>query len=208
MNILEIYKYIVMNLIIFLLIYIILYGLSEVLYKHYWKQELIRKIAHISTGIITFYSLRYLKNTDYIYLCLIFFIIFIINRRFCLLSFLKQKWRWNGDVYYIFWLAIALSFINSNILITQIGILTLALADGICPIWNKVIPKKLYLYKTIGSFVIFYIISATILFSFYWLNYRIFIIALVVSLWELLSTKWLDNITIPILVALSIILVW
>jgi len=192
-----------MNIIIillFFLVYNFLYWILDFYYKkNKWqKEEIFRKIAHIWTGLITFFSLNYLNLFDYWIIFTLFLIEFIFIRKYDLVKFMTSNKRWYWDIYFILWQAILIWFMNYNILITKIWLIILTLADWLAPFWKKIFDKKLYKEKTFWWSIVFFLITFLFLLFYLWFNYKILIIALILTIVELLSYKWLDNILLPI----------
>lgn len=188
-----------MNLLTFFLLYNSLYLFLDFLYKNSKKnkKELFRKIAHIWTWIITFISLNFLNIKDYIILIPIFIIWFLFIRKFNIIEFVTDKKRGYWDIYFIIWQAILIVFMNYNIIITKIWLLILTLSDWLAPFWKKIYKKKLYNKKTFWWTFLFFLVSILILFNFYWFSFKIIIFSFLLTLVELFSFKWLDNIFLP-----------
>jgi len=193
-----------MNIIVLFFIYNLLYLILDIFYKKYKKEELFRKIAHIWTGLITFFSLNYLVLYDYWILVILFLIEFIFIRKYDLVKFMTSNKRWYWDIYFILWQAILIWFMNYNIIFTQIWLLILTLSDWLAPFWKKFFNKKLYKEKTIWGSLVFFTISLLILFIYWWLNLQIFLIALFLTIIELISFKWWDNLLLPIFTILAL----
>ena len=187
-----------MNTIIFFIIYNLLYSILDIFYKKYKKEELFRKIAHIWTWIITFISLDYLSLADYSVLVILFLIEFIFIRKYDLVKFMTSNKRWYWDLFFIIWQWVLIWFSSYNIVITKAWLLLLTLADWLAPFWKNIYNKKLYREKTFGGSIIFFLISLLILSFYFSLSIKIFLIALFLTIIELISFKWLDNVLIPI----------
>ena len=194
-----------MNILILFLVYNLLYWILDFFYKKgkTKKEELFRKIAHIWTWIITFVSLEYLILVDYGILVVLFLIEFIFIRKYDLVKFITTNKRWNWDIYFILGQAILILFINYNILFTKIWLLILTLADWLAPFWKdifdiKILKKKIYKQKTFWWSLIFYLISLVILFFYLGFSLKLFLIALFLTIIELISFKWLDNVLLPV----------
>lgn len=189
-----------MNIIIFFIIYNVLYLILDFFYKkNKWNQneELFRKIAHIWTWIITFISLSYLSFVDYGILVILFLVEFIFIRKYDLVKFMTSNKRWYWDIYFIIWQAILIWFMNYSIIFTKIWLLILTLADWLAPFWKNIFNKKIYKEKTIWGTFIFYLISLFILIFYFWFSFQILLIPLFITIIELISFKWLDNLLIP-----------
>lgn len=188
-----------MNLLTFFLLYNSLYLFLDFLYKNSKKnkKELFRKIAHIWTWIITFISLNFLNLKDYIILIPIFIIWFLFIRKFNIIEFVTDKKRGYWDIYFIIWQAILIVFMNYNITITKIWLLILTLSDWLAPFWKKIYKKNLYNKKTFWWSFLFFLVSILIFFTFYWFSFKIIIFSFLLTLVELFSFKWLDNIFLP-----------
>ncbi len=195
-------------ILIFFLVYNFLYWFLDFYYKKYKKEEFFRKIAHIWTGLITFFSLNYLNLFDYWILFILFLIEFIFIRKYDLAKFITSNRRWYWDIYFIIWQTILIWFMNYNIFFTKIWLLILTLSDWLAPFWKNIFSKKIYKEKTIWGSFIFYLISLLILFFYFWFNLQIFLIALLITIIELISFKWLDNLLIPIFTIIALYFLW
>ena len=197
-----------MNIIVFFIIYNFLYIILDIFYKKYKKEELFRKIAHIWTWLITFFSISYLDLADYLLIVILFLIEFVFIRKYKLVRFLTTNKRWYWDIYFILWQGILIWFMNYNIIFTQIWLLILTLSDWLAPFWKKFFNKKLYKEKTVWGSSIFFIITLSILSFYSWLSLQIFWIALALTIIELISFKWLDNLLIPIFTIIALYFLW
>lgn len=187
-----------MNFIIFFLIYNLFYFLLDFFYKKFGREELFRKIAHIWTWLITFFSLDFLILVDYLFLTIFFLIEFIFIKKFKLLDFISSNKRWNWDIFFILGQSILIIFPLQSLVITKLWLLILTFSDWLTPFWKLLFRKKIYREKTIWGSIIFFLISLFIISFYFKLSLVLIFIIFLITLVELFSIKWLDNIFIPI----------
>jgi len=187
-----------MNLIIFFIIYNWLYWILDLFSTKTKNKEFLRKIAHIWTWLITYFSLDYLQINDYWILLIVFIIEFILLRKFQLCKFLTSNKRWFWDLYFIVWQTVLVWVSIYDIDITKSWLLILTLADWFAPFGKNIFDKKIFRQKTIWWSWLFYIITLIILLFFYWFTIKILIISLIISFIELVCSKWTDNLIVPI----------
>ena len=197
-----------MSLITWILIYNALYIICECGYRFFGMQELWRKIAHIGTGLITFVSTYFLAFHEYSILFGFFFVSFLIIRRYHILRVFDGKWRWFGDLYFIFGQLIAIFFLEYDRNITEIWLLILTLADGLAPFGRRIWDKKIIFGKTYGWSLLFSLITLLILWYYFWFSLIIIPTLLFAVSAELLWYRGTDNILIPIFVCLSLFFLW
>lgn len=195
-----------MIVLVFLTAYNILYIGCEILFRIFWKKEFFRKIAHIGTGTITLLSTQFLDIVQYIALFIIFIISFLLTRRFQLFLFLEEKWRWYWDIYFIIWQLICIIFLQYDRNIALSWLLILTFADWLAPIGRYIISKKLYWNKTWWWSILFFILSSVMLYSLFWWGLIIPIVALLWTIAELIGKRGSDNVTIPVIITLSLTL--
>ena len=118
--------------------------------------------------------------------------------KYNLVKFMTSNKRWYWDLFFIIWQWVLIWFSSYNIVITKAWLLLLTLADWLAPFWKNIYNKKLYREKTFGGSIIFFLISLLILSFYFSLSIKIFLIALFLTIIELISFKWLDNVLIPI----------
>lgn len=193
-----------MIVLVFLIAYNILYIGCEILFRILWKKEFFRKIAHIGTGTITLLSTQFLDIFQYIFLFIIFIVSFFLIRRYRIFRFLEEKWRWYWDIYFIIWQLICIIFLKYDRNITLSWLLILTFADGLAPIGRYIFSKRLYWNKTWWWSILFFILSNVILYFLFWWGPLIPIVAFFWTIAELIGKKGSDNITIPIIITLSL----
>ncbi len=133
-----------MKLIIVIAIFITLFGLVEMLQRRAKVEHaLTRKIAHISSGLITFFLPNFLNAQQIIVLAIIFTVLLGISKYFGLLSSIhKINRRTLGEVYFPLGVGIsAFFFLPNDILAFQFGILVLAFADALAGIIGDTLEK-------------------------------------------------------------------
>ncbi len=195
-----------MIVLVFLAAYNILYIGCEILFRAFQNKELFRKIAHIGTGTITFFSTQFLGIYQYIFLFTIFIISFFLIWRFHIFRFIEEKGRWYWDIYFIIWQFICIIFLEYNRDIALSGLLILTFADGLAPIGKYIFSRKLYHDKTWWWSILFFVISSGALYHLFWWSMMIPIVAILWTIAELVGKKGSDNITIPIIITLSLTL--
>ncbi|GAL87365.1 phosphatidate cytidylyltransferase [Sporocytophaga myxococcoides] len=199
-----------------------IFALSEILY-HFLKvrTEYTRKFVHISTGIVTLlFPVMLGSHWLVLMLCFSFGVLLIISLR---LNFLPSvnaiKRKSVGSIAYpvaVYGSYLIYEYFNQNIYY-YLPILILAVCDPIAALTGKRWPLGQYKageeYKTImgSSMFCFSAIIVTItVFSVlnFELNYiYLFTIAIVAAIAEGLSQKGFDNITIPLSVICSMIII-
>jgi dolichol kinase len=140
-------------------------------------REFWRKIAHIGTGSITFFSLGYLEIPDYLVLFAVFIVSFFIIRKYRLFKFLEGEGRGYGDLYFIAGQLVAVLFLRHDIVIAQVGLLVLTFADGLAPLGKFLWDKKTLHGKTYGGSLVFFVTSFAVAFAFYGWDWRILLVS-------------------------------
>lgn len=192
---------------LFFLAYNLLYLFSEYILRTFKKREWARKLAHIGTWIITLYSTNFLDIRQYIVLFIVFIIAFLLLRKFRLFELIHEEGRGYGDIYFIFWQFVALIFLEYDRNITLAILLILTLADGLAPFGAVISDKKLHGMKTYAGSLIFYAITLIILVTLYSWHPILLFIALLITFGELISKKWTDNIIVPLITLLCLLLI-
>lgn len=195
-----------MTLLTFFALYNALYILCEIFFRKFGMKEFFRKCAHIGTGIITFISFQYLERIEYIFLFIGFIISFFLIRKFRIFRFLDEKGRGYGDIYFIMGQLICILFREYDIRIAQSWLLILTFADGLAPFGKYLWKKNIFTSKTLGGSIIFFVISSIILIGLYGPKLSLFIIAFLWTLSEWFGKKGSDNLIIPIIICLSLLI--
>lgn len=188
-----------------MLAYNALYLISEFILRVFQKREFARKLAHIGTWIITIYSTEYLELSEYIILFLIFIVAFILLRRFKIFELILEEGRGYGDIYFILWQFLAILFLDYDRNITLATLLILTLADGLAPLGSVISKKKLHGMKTYAGSLIFYSTTLIILVGLYSWHPHFLFVAFLITCVELFSKKGTDNVLVPIVTILSLL---
>ena len=194
----------------YLYIFLVL-GVASLLYKK-GNGGVTRKIIHIGVSFYYVFFYKYFGTSIHIIIVPITFI--ILNYISYKKNILKSMEEENspGTVYYAVSstiLAIVTFFYPKFYPYFGIGLFTMALGDGFAPIIGKSIKsKKIYGDKTLAGTLTVIIISIIVLVVFdkiFGINYKIYEI-IVISIWsgllEVLSKKGLDNLSLPLGIAL------
>ena len=197
----------ILNTIILALSFLLLFGIAEILYhKFKVKAEITRKFVHVVTGLLTLLFPLMLSNRWMVlFLCASFAIILIASLRFNLLKSINAIDRESvGSICYpvsVFACYLAFEYAGNDYRYYYLPILVLALCDPLAALAGKKWPLGKFKigsgHKTIvGSSV--FLLSAFVLALL--LQQAIFtaaIIAIASMITEALSSRGLDNLTIP-----------
>jgi dolichol kinase len=189
--------------------FLALFGVAEWLYHvGKVKVELTRKLVHLGTGVLTLLFPILLKNHWLVLLlCASFALILIISLRFKLLPSINAIDRVSyGSLLYplaVYTCYLAYFFKEQQLLLFYLPVLTLAICDPLAALFGKRFPYGKYkigvAHKTIVG-------SSAFLCSSLVLNiclcgqaslFFIVFIAFLATLIEALSSKGIDNLTIP-----------
>ena len=193
-------------------IFLILLVTNILLTKFNVSQEITRKLVHIFVGFSWFIMAKYFKTSIHLLIPpLTFIFINYISLKKNLIKPISKQDNF-GTVYYAisFTLLAFFSICNPKFLpYYGLGVITMCLADGLAPLISKSCVHKIgKSYKTYGSQFVVLIITFLIAVFFYWhynLEFNLIsylIISLSSSILEFIGTKGLDNITLPIGIAL------
>lgn len=199
---------IIKGYLIMLAIVILVFVLSEFIYKNYNVNELIlRKLIHIGMLFVWFIQYYFLKGSIHFYLLpLIFTILIIFIQKNNLFDFLEPDKKIGLMLYpfSVFIMSFYVYFYPVLIFYYGIALFVLALADGFAPIIAKLIKtRKIYRDKTISGSLTIYLVTFFIL-LFFKFNYiqslsltYILILSLLVTVIESVTGRY-DNFFIPI----------
>ncbi len=193
-------------------IFLILLVTNILLTKFNVSQEITRKLVHIFVGFSWFIMAKYFKTSIHLLIPpLTFIFINYISLKKNLIKPISKQDNF-GTVYYAisFTLLAFFSICNPKFLpYYGLGVITMCLADGLAPLISKSCVHKIgKSYKTYGSQFVVLIITFLIAVFFNWhynLEFNLIsylIISLSSSILEFIGTKGLDNITLPIGIAL------
>lgn len=167
-----------------------------------------RKIAHIGSAIFSIFFYFFLSKVEFVLITSIFSIIFFISYK---AKFLKSihinDYRTLGEIFYPVSLVILgiLFFNNKFIMITSIAIM--GFADAISGLYNVKFNKN-----TLKGSLIFFLITFTIISTTYLIYFndpigtiillKFLLISIIISSVEHYSNYGLDNLSVPILSAI------
>jgi phytol kinase len=166
--------------------------------------EYTRKIAHVITGLGTIFAYQFLTQKEFIFVTSIFLLIFIISYKRKIFNSIHQVERKTyGEITYpLGIMLIALVTYDIKILFIY-GVLLLAIPDVSAYLAGRMISKNIK--KTYwGSFA--YFITALIILITGFDPINAILIAAMLSLTEFISPYGLDNLTVPLIYTLSILL--
>lgn len=173
------------------------------------KDNTSRKLVHILVGFSWIIMIYFFKTSIHLVIPpLSFMFLNYYSYRKNLIKCMEKRNKSKGTIYYAlsFTILAFLTYLNPKFLTAYgIGVLTMALGDGIAPFLGSKFPKNHIGATTktyIGSFAIFLIaiILSLIFNNIYMLQFRLIdyiIIGLSASLLELIGDKY-DNLTLPI----------
>ncbi len=217
----------IINAILLAGLFLFLFAIAEILYhKLKMKADDTRKIVHIGTGLLTMLFPLMLSNHWFVLLlCGSFALILLISLKFNLLPSINAIDRVSyGSLWYpvaVYCCYLAYNYFHNNLIFFYLPVLTMAICDPVAALLGKRWPYgKFYIKhdtKTVmGSSAFFCVSTILTILLFYFFssgNFRInsvLLIALLVAtattVTEALSTKGLDNITIPVCVVLILTL--
>ncbi|MBN2426155.1 MAG: hypothetical protein JXR46_12875 [Calditrichaceae bacterium] len=176
------------------------------------RNILIRKLIHISSCILPIFY-YFSHNGELIKLIAVFLAVgfliadfmrmhFSIAKHYFQRIFLKllkeneKKYELTGATY--LFLGIATVFFIFDKKMAVCAALIVTIADPLAAVIGKYKGKINLWNKTLEGSITFFIVSLMIVFSFYGLTWEIFIVALIVTLMELLPVKLNDNLTLPV----------
>jgi dolichol kinase len=208
--------------------FLFLFCIAEILYhKLKMKADNTRKIVHIGTGLLTILFPLMLRNQWFVLLlCGSFALLLLLSLQFNLLPSINAIDRITyGSLLYpvaVYCCYLAYNYFHNNLLFFYLPVLTMAICDPMAAFAGKRWSYgKFYVRhdrKTITGSSAFFLSSIVLtVLLFYFFSYDNFqinvlpialLIASAATLTEALSTKGLDNITIPACVVLILTLVY
>jgi len=195
--------YLLLTFFAFLLVFV----LTEVCTK--WLQlnsDLTRKIAHIISGIITFFTPFYLTKWEIFSIGIIFFFLLILTKRFKLIPSIHSVQRKTlGEMYFPLAIAIsALLFLPFDVIAFQFGILILGISDAVAALVGlrfgkhsyKILGNKKSLEGSLAFFITSCLIMLGLIGNF---NYNFLFIVFLLTFVEFALVFGLDNLILPVL---------
>lgn len=183
--------------------------------KKYLKEETSRKLVHILVGFSWFIMILFLYPTfNIVILPLTFiFINYISSKKEFLTAIEREKNNSKGTIFYAlsFTILAFITYLHPKFLpFYGIGVLTMAIGDGLAPFFGQLLPslKIVKTNKTYGGSLIILLSTLIIILLFnnyYILNYSlidIILISLISPILELISYQGIDNLTLPIGIAI------
>ena len=215
----------ILNITILSILFLLLFAVAQLLYyKLKVNVNITRKIVHIGTGMLTLLFPLLLNNHwQVLILCATFAIILTVSKKFHLLKSIHLIERFSyGSILYpvaVYCCYLVYYYFNKELIFFYLPVLILAICDPVAAIIGSRFPYGIFNIgkgkKSLSGSVSFFISSiivSLVLFNF--LSSRsvitilplVFLIALISSVVEALSTKGTDNITIPASVILVLTL--
>jgi phytol kinase len=209
------------NLLILTGIYLLLFGISELLFiKANLKAENTRKFIHVSCGIV---------SLSYVFLFETIWPVLIITVSFAALLYISKKLNFLNSIHkvkrqtfgsYLFPLALLFCFIVylylDNSIYYYLPFTIMVISDPLAAFFGKIMPLKTYksgrYCKSIGGTIAFFISASLISFllCFFLLEIGIFkillispVIGIISSLTEAFCKNGIDNILVPIVVVVT-----
>jgi phytol kinase len=204
--------------------FLILFGTAEVLY-HYFKVkvELTRKIVHLGTGLLTMlFPIMLNSHWWVLMLCSSFAVILIISLKYNLLKSVNAIERESvGSIAFpvsVYGCYLAFTYFDHQYVYFYLPILILAICDPIAALTGKRWPRGRYKFngsnKTLMGSAMFFLSAFILIITLSLMGHtmtrvvsRGFAIALVSTISEAVSGKGYDNITIPVSVLGSLIII-
>ena len=212
------------NLIILTLIYLIIFGASELLFvKANLKAEKTRKLIHISCGLV---------SLSYVFLFETIWPVLIITISFAALLYISKKLNFLNSIHkvsrqtfgsYLFPLSLLFCFsvylYFENPVYYYLPFTIMVISDPLAAIFGKLMPLKKYksgkYYKSIGGTIAFFISASLIAFLmiFFLLDIetlKILLISIAVgvisSITEAFCRNGIDNILVPVVIVITMYL--
>ena len=211
------------KIIIALILYSLVFVGSEIAYRRFHLSFLSsRKMAHIGGSVVSFFLPYLMSNISALCIGLFFTLVILISKKNYLFKSIHDKKGLSiGEVVYPLGIAISAFIIwPISIVAYQGSCLVLGLSDGIAGYIGNIYGKRNYSVlggsKTIEGSVIFFLFTA-IIFMTYYLLYSVntsvvgvtlvFIYAIGVTFIESIFSCGWDNLVIPIMAGLALILI-
>lgn len=208
-----------LSLIFALVVVFVLLVLAETLRrKKYIQGEVARKFVHITVGSFVATWLFFMPIGEVRLLCLAFLLVVLVDRRLKIFKSVHSvKRKTIGDIMFPLGILLA-TFITSSPWIFAVAILHLSLGDGFAAIFGQHFqPKFAYsILKQKKSFIgsaVFFTVSIIITAAFlFWAPVTIYagalpilvLLPLTTTLLESLSLFGVDNVTVPVFVAIML----
>ena len=194
--------------------YLILFGTAELLYRvAKIHVEYTRKFVHIGTGLLTMlFPLMFTHYGWVIFICAAFFVVLSISLKFGFVPSINAIQRKShGSLSYPVVVVIAFMFyyfktkgVSHEYFYFYLPVLTMALADPLAAYFGSKFPRGKYSFgqeqKTLTGSLAFFIVALAL--SFFLIpNPNLFfllVIPLVATVTEAITSKGLDNLTIPV----------
>ena len=200
-----------------ILIYTFIYCFSffslEVLKrKKILSSDMTRRIIHIGAAIIAYTFPLYLNLSQVLIMCFIILAMMVFSKHTSLLSHIhKVSRRTWGEIFYPLGMMVAaISFLPNNIDYFRIVILVLGISDLCANIigtyWGSRSFDIFKCKKTIEGATAFFVSSLIILLIFHINPFIAIFISLIASTTEFFSPYGSDNLTVPIIVSVLLIL--
>ncbi len=217
----------ILNAILLAGMFILLFLIAEILYhKFRIKAENTRKIVHVGTGLITMLFPLILQSGWVVFvLCACFGLSLVLSLRLHLLPSINAIARPSyGSLLYpiaVYTCFLVYKYFHNNLLFFYLPVLTMALCDPVAALVGRRWPYGRFQLKngakTITGSIAFFICSVMLTMALHYFfseeifkPAHVFLIALIIAACatatEALSTKGVDNITIPICVVMALIL--
>ena len=170
--------------------------------------EITRKLSHVGTGVVAFFSPDFLSKNEIIILSVLFLIVILITKHFGLLTSVHDvKRKTFGE--FMFPVAVGISaliFLTAFVQAFQYGILILTFSDPAAGIIGSRYGKhKISLLgdnKSAEGSLAFFVTALISTIFFIGVSdieiYKIILITLVLTITELISIRGFDNLSLPI----------
>ncbi len=215
----------ILNMTILSMLFLLLFAVAQVLYyKFKVNVDITRKIVHIGTGVLTLlFPLLLGNHWQVLILCATFAIILTVSKKFNLLKSIHSIDRFSyGSILYpvaVYCCYVVYYYFNKELIFFYLPVLILAICDPVAAIIGSRFSYGIFYIgkgkKSLSGSISFFISSVIV--SFVLFNFfssrnliiilpLVFLIALISTVVEALSTKGTDNITIPASVILVLTL--
>lgn len=208
-----------MAIAIYSIVFLVLFGLTEYLLRSRgWAAESTRTLVHALTGIISFTFPIFLDHLWQVsLLCLSFLVLLLINEKLHLfksISGVKRK----SYGSWLFALSVLMCFyvfrVHSSVLFFYLPLAIMAFSDPFASMIGArypIVPIRVFNHdKSLGGSLAFFTMSILLCVVPAILGHlsfgSIFIIALTATLVELISIRGWDNLTIPLIVIMNLII--
>ena len=197
-----------------IILFCFLYFILEILKRKLIINKIItRKIAH-SSSVLLALSLSFIVEKNIFMLITFFFLLFFIFSKYknILTSIHIKTPRTYGEIFLPIALILLATFFYDNNFIFFSSLLVLGISDTLTGLYNFKISKFI---STLGSFLFFisslFIIASTYLLTIEplttLLSLKLLIISIIITFIERRSTLGLDNLTVPLSLAILLLLI-